>query len=41
MNEVYQEKFPEPWPSRTTIGAVLAPGFKVEIDCIAVLPASG
>jgi 2-iminobutanoate/2-iminopropanoate deaminase len=41
MNEAYKAKFPEPLPARTTVGVVLAPGFKVEIDCVAVLPASG
>jgi 2-iminobutanoate/2-iminopropanoate deaminase len=37
MNEVYAEVFPEPLPARTTVGAALV-GFKVEIDCVAVLP---
>ncbi len=39
MNDVYAEMFPDPLPARTTIGATLL-GFKVEIDCIAVLPDS-
>jgi 2-iminobutanoate/2-iminopropanoate deaminase len=39
MNDVYAEMFPAPLPARTTIGATLL-GFKVEIDCIAVLPES-
>jgi 2-iminobutanoate/2-iminopropanoate deaminase len=39
MNEAYQEVFPEPLPARTTVGVALA-GFKVEIDCIAVLSSS-
>jgi 2-iminobutanoate/2-iminopropanoate deaminase len=39
MNEAYTAKFPAPLPARTTVGVVLAPGFKVEIDCVAVLPA--
>jgi 2-iminobutanoate/2-iminopropanoate deaminase len=39
MNEAYTEKLPEPLPARTTVGVTLA-GFKVEIDCVAVLPAS-
>ncbi len=39
MNAAYQETFPEPLPARTTVGVALA-GFKVEIDCIAVLPSS-
>jgi 2-iminobutanoate/2-iminopropanoate deaminase len=37
MNEVYAEVFPRPLPARTTVGVTLA-GFKVEIDCVAVLP---
>jgi 2-iminobutanoate/2-iminopropanoate deaminase len=40
MNAVYAETFPEPLPARTTVGAEL-PGIKVEIDCVAVLPARG
>jgi len=39
MNAVYAEMFPAPLPARTTVGATLL-GFKVEIDCIAVLPES-
>ncbi len=39
MNGVYAEIFPEPRPARTTIGAALAGGIKVEIDCVVVLPA--
>ena len=37
MNRTYAEFFPDPLPARTTVGAGLA-GFKVEIDCVAVLP---
>jgi 2-iminobutanoate/2-iminopropanoate deaminase len=37
MNEAYLEKFSEPLPARTTVGVALR-GFKVEIDCVAVLP---
>ena len=37
MNSAYGEFFPDPLPARTTVGAGLA-GFKVEIDCVAVLP---
>ena len=37
MNSVYAEFFPDPLPARTTVGVQLA-GFKVEIDCVAVLP---
>jgi 2-iminobutanoate/2-iminopropanoate deaminase len=40
MNEAYTEKFPAPLPARTTVGVALGPGFKVEIDCVAVLPSS-
>jgi 2-iminobutanoate/2-iminopropanoate deaminase len=39
MNEAYRSRFPEPLPARTTVGVQLA-GFKVEIDCVAVLPPS-
>ena len=38
MNSVYAEFFGDPLPARTTVGVALA-GFKVEIDCVAVLPA--
>jgi 2-iminobutanoate/2-iminopropanoate deaminase len=38
MNDVYAEHFPQPLPARTTVGAALAAGMKVEIDCVAVLP---
>src|SRR5215469_6345932 len=37
MNDVYAQAFPHPLPARTTVGVTLA-GFKVEIDCVAVLP---
>jgi reactive intermediate/imine deaminase len=37
MNNAYAEFFADPLPARTTVGAALA-GFKVEIDCVAVLP---
>ena len=39
MNGAYAEFFADPLPARTTVGAALA-GFKVEIDCVAVLPAA-
>jgi 2-iminobutanoate/2-iminopropanoate deaminase len=39
MNSAYGEFFADPLPARTTVGAALA-GFKVEIDCVAVLPAA-
>ena len=39
MNDVYREIFPDPLPARTTVGATL-PGILVEIDCVAVLPAT-
>jgi 2-iminobutanoate/2-iminopropanoate deaminase len=38
MNDVYAGYFPRPLPARTTVGAALAAGMKVEIDCVAVLP---
>lgn len=36
-NKVYQQRFPEPYPVRTTVGSNLdqVPGMLVEIDCIA------
>lgn len=37
MNAVYERFFPVPRPARTTVGAQLL-GFKVEIDCVALLP---
>ena len=40
MNETYGQIFPHPLPVRTTVGATL-PGILVEIDCVAVLPATG
>jgi len=41
MNAVYMELFPEPRPARTTIGVAALPGgIRLEIDCVAVLPAS-
>ncbi len=40
MNEAYAARFPAPLPARTTVGVSLL-GFKVEIDCVAVLPAPG
>ena len=36
MNAVYQEYFPTDPPARRTVGAPLIPGFRVEIDCIAL-----
>ena len=39
MNEVYAEFFGDTWPTRTTVEAgFVAPGMKVEIDCIAYAP---
>jgi enamine deaminase RidA (YjgF/YER057c/UK114 family) len=37
MNDAYLEKFSEPLPARTTVSVTLR-GFRVEIDCVAVLP---
>ncbi len=39
MDAVYSQMFPPPLPARTTVGATL-PGILVEIDCVAVLPAT-
>jgi 2-iminobutanoate/2-iminopropanoate deaminase len=38
MNRVYEEFFPAPRPTRTTVGAALLNGIKVEIDAMAVAP---
>jgi 2-iminobutanoate/2-iminopropanoate deaminase len=40
MDAVYGAFLPDPKPARTTIGAALADGIKVEIDCVALLPMS-
>jgi 2-iminobutanoate/2-iminopropanoate deaminase len=34
-NAVYREYFEEPYPARTTVGAVLADGLLVEIEAVA------
>jgi 2-iminobutanoate/2-iminopropanoate deaminase len=39
-NEVYREYFSEPYPARTTVGATLAPGLRVEIEAIARRPSN-
>lgn len=39
-NEVYQRRFPRPYPVRTTVGSSLA-GILVEIDVVAVRTAGG
>lgn len=39
MDEAYATMFPDPLPARTTVAVTLR-GFKVEIDCIVVLPPS-
>ena len=38
-NEIYREHFSEPFPARTTIGAILAPGLLFEIEAVARKPA--
>lgn len=40
FNEVYQEFFTGTLPTRTTVQSHLGLGIKVEIDCIARIPAS-
>jgi len=40
MNRVYGGFVPDPKPARTTIGAALADGIKVEIDCVVARPPS-
>jgi 2-iminobutanoate/2-iminopropanoate deaminase len=37
FNEIYARYFTEPFPARTTVGAVL-PGISLEIDAIVALP---
>ena len=37
MNEVYMEMFPEPYPTRTTVGVQLR-NILIEIECEAILP---
>ena len=39
FNAVYSEAMPQPRPVRTTVGAVLLPGFRVEIEMWAAKPA--
>jgi enamine deaminase RidA (YjgF/YER057c/UK114 family) len=36
LNRCYQEVFNQPYPARTTVGAMLPPGVLVEIDALAV-----
>jgi 2-iminobutanoate/2-iminopropanoate deaminase len=38
-NEVYRQRFQEPYPVRTTVGSDLhqVPGMLIEIDCVAYL----
>lgn len=38
FNAVYADALPEPRPVRTTIGAKLLPGFRIEIEMWAVKP---
>lgn len=40
FNEVYADRFPAPYPVRTTVGSRLA-GILVEVDVVAVRPAGG
>jgi 2-iminobutanoate/2-iminopropanoate deaminase len=37
-NAVYREFFAEPYPARTTVGALLPPGLLVEIEAVARRP---
>lgn len=37
MNRVYREFFPKDPPARSTGGVRLVKGFKVEIECVAVV----
>ena len=39
FNEIYARYFSQPWPARTTVGAVLPGGtVQVEVDAIVALP---
>ena len=40
MNQAYREFFPDSPPARTTVvvAALVSPGAKVEIECVAVMP---
>ena len=38
MNDVYSKMFSAPYPARTTIGAGLGAGARVEIDAVAEVP---
>jgi 2-iminobutanoate/2-iminopropanoate deaminase len=37
-NEAYEEFFTEPYPARTTVGAMLPAGLLVEIEAVARIP---
>lgn len=37
-NEVYREFFREPYPARTTVGAALPGGLRVELEAVARVP---
>lgn len=41
MNAVYETKFSEPYPARTTVYIGLPPGMLVEIDAVAYAPEAG
>ncbi len=38
MNAVYKQKFSAPYPARSTVGAALLPGVRIEIEMIAKKP---
>lgn len=40
FNALYRERFPEPFPVRTAVQAVLLPGFRIEIEMWATQPAA-
>jgi len=42
MNQAYREFFPDTPPARTTVvvAALVVPGAKVEIECLAAMPAN-
>jgi 2-iminobutanoate/2-iminopropanoate deaminase len=40
-SRIYGEFFAEPYPARATVQAGLAAGFRIEVEAIARVPASG
>lgn len=38
FNDVYEQRFSQPWPARSTVGVALAGDLLFEIEAIAILP---